>query len=121
LYQTIDGRIWYFPEITNRWTTLGSTSKTDWWAIDFGNPREISEAAIYLVADNKDFFPPDDISIEYQNDGQWYSVREREQKRGGYIGNTVNRILFNKINTSRLRINFKHESGQVAVSEIEFY
>jgi hypothetical protein len=22
LYQAIDGRTWYFPEITNRWTTL---------------------------------------------------------------------------------------------------
>ena len=121
LYQTIDGKIWYFPEITNRWTTKGSTSKTDWWAIDFGKPREISEAAIYLVADNKDFFPPDDISIEYQKDGQWFPVREREQKRGGYIGNTVNRILFNKITASRLRINFTHNAGQVAVSEIEFY
>jgi len=120
LYQAIDGRIWYFPEITNRWTTFGSASKTDWWSIDFGKPREISEAAIYLVADNKVFFLPDDISIEYQKDGQWFPVREREQKRG-YIGNTVNRILFVKINTSRLRINFKHEHGQVAVSEIEFY
>jgi hypothetical protein len=47
LYQAIDGRIWYFPEITNRWTTLGSASKTDWWAIDFGQAHEISEADIY--------------------------------------------------------------------------
>jgi hypothetical protein len=40
LYQAIDGRIWYFPEITNRWTTLGSTSKHDWFSIDFGQPKK---------------------------------------------------------------------------------
>ena len=40
LYQAIDGRIWYFPEISNRWSTEGSTSSTDWYAVDFGKARE---------------------------------------------------------------------------------
>jgi hypothetical protein len=121
LYQAIDGRIWYFPEITNRWTTLGSSSKTDWWAIEFGTPKEISEVSIYFVSDNKDFLPPDDISIEYQKDDQWLPVKMKEQKPAAYIGNTANRILFDKITARRLRINFSHHSAQVAVSEIEIY
>jgi len=121
LYQAVDGRIWYFPEITNRWTTLGSSSKTDWWAIDFGQPREISEADIYLVTDDKDLVPPDSISIEYMKDGQWLPVADKEKKPVRYIGNTVNKILFEKITTRQLRINFKHDNKQVAVSEIEFY
>ena len=42
MYQAIDGRIWYFPEITNRWTTEGSASSMDWFALDFGTAHEIS-------------------------------------------------------------------------------
>jgi hypothetical protein len=70
---------------------------------------------------NKVFLPPDDISIEYQKDDQWLPVKMKEQKPAAYIGNTVNRILFNKTMATRLRINFSHRSAQVAVSEIEIY
>ncbi len=121
LFQTIDGRIWYFPEITNRWTTLGSSTKTDWWAIDFGQSHDISSVDIYLFADDKDFLPPDYISIAYQKDGEWIPVKKSEQKPTRYIGNTLNRILFDKITARRLKIYFKHDTKQVAVSEIAIY
>src|SRR5688572_7766992 len=42
VYQAIDGRIWYFPEISNRWSTQGSNSPSDWFAIDFGQTIKIS-------------------------------------------------------------------------------
>ena len=121
LYQTIDGRIWYFPEITNRWTTQGSVSKTDWWAIDFGQHHEISGANLYLISDAQLFLPPDDITIEYQKGGQWIPVVVRTQTPTRYTGNTMNSIRFDKITASRMRIHFKHEVKQVAVSEIELY
>ena len=96
LYQAIDGRIWYFPEITNRWSTLGSTSKIDWFALDFGQTREISSIKIYLFADGKIFDIPDSISIEYQNGRQWMPVKIKEQQPVKTIGNTVNTIAFDK-------------------------
>ena len=37
------------------------------------------------------------------------------------IGNTANTIDFEKVSTSKLRINFRHALKQVAVSEIECY
>jgi hypothetical protein len=74
-----------------------------------------------LVTDDKDFVPPDNISIEYLKDGQWLPVSEKGQKPVRYIGNTVNRIFFEKITARQLRINFKHDNKQVAVSEIELY
>jgi hypothetical protein len=120
LYQAIDGRIWYFPEITNRWTTRGSASKTDWFAVDFGQAHDVSTLKIYLYADDKTFAVPGSITIEYQNNGQWLPVKLREQNHK-LIGNTGNTIAFDKITATRIRINFKHETKAVAVSEIECY
>ena len=121
MYQAIDGRIWYFPEITNRWTTEGSTSQNDWYAIDFGEAHEFSSVKLYLFADNKTFAVPDAVTIEYKNGGEWIPVKLKEQNAGKFIGNTVNTIAFDKITANRIRINFKHAKMQVAVSEIECY
>lgn len=121
LYQAIDGRIWYFPEITNRWTTLGSTAKTDWYALDFGGPKEISNIKIYLFADGVTYDVPESFTVDYQEGGQWKPVRIKNPNRLKPVGNTVNTISFDKITASHIRINFNHDDKAVAVSEIECY
>lgn len=121
LFQAIDGRIWYFPEITNHWTTIGSESKTDWYAIDFGQVKEVSEIRIYPIANGKSFDVPDRIYIEYFNDNQWLTAKIEAQKPFNIVGNTINSVLIEKCNTSKIRINFIHHRKQVAISEIECY
>jgi len=121
LYQAIDGRTWFFPEITNRWTTAGSTSKTDWFAIDFGLPREISSIKIYPVADDKPFAAPDSFAVEVQQGDRWIPIMIRQQRPPRPVGNTENTLVFDKITTSRVRINFAHAQKQIAISEIECY
>jgi len=121
LYQAIDGRTWFFPEITNRWTTAGSTSKTDWFAIDFGLPREISSIKIYPVADDKPFAAPDSFAVEVQQGDRWIPIMIRQQRPRRPVGNTENTLVFDKITTSRVRINFAHAQKQIAISEIECY
>ncbi len=121
LYQAIDGRIWYFPEISNRWSTLGSTSTTDWYALDFGQPRDIAAVKIYLYADGNRFGPPENFTIEYENGNQWLPVKVKESNPLLPVGNTVNTMLFDKVTTSRIRVNFKHATKAVALCEVECY
>jgi Glycosyl hydrolase family 65, C-terminal domain/F5/8 type C domain len=121
LYQAIDGRIWYFPEITNRWSTLGSTASTDWYAIDFGQPHEVSSVKLYLFADGNIYAPPKEISMEYQNGDNWLPVKISERLPATPVGNTVNAVIFNKVTARRLKIIFGHEDKQVAISELETY
>ena len=87
----------------------------------FGKPREISSVKIYLYADDKTFAPPNSISIEVQNGDKWTPVKIKDEIPGAPIGNTVNTINFDKVTASRIRINFKHDMKQVAVSEVECY
>jgi F5/8 type C domain/Trehalase len=121
VYQAIDGKVWYFPEITNRWTTLGSTSPADWFAVDFGKPCEISGAKIYPYADDENFSVPGSFSLEYQNGGQWLPIKITGQNPAKTVGNTMNIISFDKIIATKVKITFRHESKQVAISEIEYY
>lgn len=121
LYQAIDGRIWYFPEISNRWSTLGSTSMDDWFALDFGQPLEVSTAKIYLYADGNSIGIPDSVRIEYKNGDSWIPIVIKEKKPGKLVGNTVNTMIFDKVIASGIRIYFKHPVKQVALVELEYY
>lgn len=121
LYQAVDGRIWYFTEITNRWTSLGSASATDWYATDFGQPKEISSVKVYLFADGKTYAVPGSVTIEYQSGDKWLAVKMKEQKPAILAGNTVNVFSFEKITATKIRLTFKHGAGQVAISEVECY
>ncbi|MBL7740835.1 MAG: hypothetical protein JNK14_16565 [Chitinophagaceae bacterium] len=121
LYQAVDGRIWYFPEITNRWTTLGSTSAVDWFALDFGQAREISAVKVYSFADNNIFSTSDSFIVEYQKGSDWLPVKVKESYTVKPAGNKVKTVIFDKIATNRVRVSFKHGSMAVAVSEIECY
>lgn len=121
LYQAIDGRFWYFPEITNGWSTAGSDSLTDWYAIDFGQAKDVSSVRIYPFVDNIHFGLPDEVIVEYDRDGEWLPVKIKEHRPAILTPNTVNKMLFENVTTSSIRINFSHKSKQVFLSEIECY
>jgi hypothetical protein len=119
LYQAIDGRVWYFTEITNFWSTQGSTNTSDWYSLDFGSPREISTVKLYLLEDGKKYFIPKNIRIEIQQADKWTPVQITGQK---IAGNTVNSFSFDKIAAQQIRIHFDHGNDQmVALCEIECY
>jgi hypothetical protein len=120
LYQAIDGRIWYFTEITNRWTTQGSAANSDWYALDFGKPVEISSVKLYAMTDDKIFSVPDSIHIEYQQNNKWFPIKLKKQP-AKLLGNTVNTIQFEKIAADKIKIHFNHSIKQVAISEVECY
>jgi hypothetical protein len=121
LFQAIDGRKWFFSEITNRWTTEGSGTSTDWYSLDFGKPQAVSMVRFYLMADNKTFGIPDSVSVLYNNGSQWLPVKLAEEKSAPLSGNTVNTILFDKVQARGIRLSFKHSRSQVALSEVECY
>jgi len=121
LYQAMDGKIWYFPEITNRWTTLGSTTKHNWFAVDFGQSHTISGVRIALFADNKTFGLPDSITVDYKKGDQWFPVTPKESGKMKLVANTQNTVGFDAVNATAIRVNFTCLTRAVAVSEIECY
>lgn len=119
LYKAIDGKIWYFPEIWNRWSTVGSTSTEDWYSLRFEEPQEISVIKLYLFTDGKRFFIPDNISIEYKSGNEWKKASLKNNTK--LIGNTSNTITIEKISTQEIRLTIEHGEKVFALCELEVY
>ncbi len=123
LYQAIDGRIWYFPEIKNRWSAYGSKSSSDWYALDFGKSEKISKIKLYFFADQKIYEAPDNFTVEYRNENGWEKVNEISANPGKPIGNSVNEVDFEPVTAKGMRVIFKNERKKypVALTEIKVY
>ena len=122
MFQSIDGRIWYFPEIINYWSSKGSTGTKDWYAVDFGKEKSFSQVKLYIYADDKSFFVPDSISIEYKEGEKWLPAIVSDQAPAALTANTSNDFRFADVMADAVRINLFHPGNrQVAFSEIEVY
>lgn len=120
LYKPLDGRIWYFPEVNNFWSTDGSVARADWFALDFGQAKDISTVKIYFYADGKSYNIPKKVSIEYESAGEWKPVK--------FINgtpllnsNTVTEIVFEKASTKKLRVVFERGDKNIAITELEVF
>lgn len=122
LFQAIDGRIWYFPEIKNYWSTRGSMDSSDWYGLTFEKAKKISKVSLYFFADSHEFAAPNEIILEYQQPNQtWQKIELVEPQKPKIIPNTVNHLLFPTISTTSLRCHLVHPENQVALVEIEVY
>jgi hypothetical protein len=117
LNQAFDGRTWYFTEITNHWTTEGSTTTTDWLAVEFEKPTTVSNSKIYLIANNR-FDLPSNLLLEYKEGEKWIPVTFKSKPL--LKKNTVTELQFEQVNTSQVRIILEHTKA-VAVGEVEMY
>jgi len=70
------------------------------------------------VVDNKTFFLPEAVTIEYQQNGQWHPVSAKPVQ---LVGNTGNTILFDKVTATGIRFNFAHHGKQISVTELQCY
>lgn len=122
MFQAIDGKTWYFPEIINYWSTKGSANGSDWYALDFGEDRKLSFVKLYFFADGSTFFVPDSIAVEYRAKDNWLPVTVSTQFPAAITPNTANTLQFDPVTGNAIRIHLKHSPPkQVAFSEIECY
>ena len=121
LYQAIDGKIWYFPEVINHWSSMGSGNTDDWFAVDFDQARQVSSVKIYLVTDEKSLAAPEQMNIEYLQNDKWVPVNQKSANPAKPLGNTVNTISFDPVSAKAIRVHFIHHGKQIAISEMECY
>ncbi|HCW07359.1 MAG TPA: glycogen debranching protein [Cytophagales bacterium] len=117
-YQLNDGRIWYFTEIKNQWSTWNSTNTDDWVTIEFDGPRNISEIKLYPVV-NRKFMLPQGIKFESKMNNDWKSISAQESPTA-LKPNSVNRWHLPNTSTTSIRIRFTH-TDPVAFTEIECF
>jgi hypothetical protein len=121
LYQAIDGRSWYFTEITNYWSTRGSKTDHDSYKLDFGQERAVTAIKIYFLVNGREFFLPKYISVDYENPYLGWMPATKPINQQQLQANTPFVISFDSIPARGIRIGFTHPKGQVAITEVEVY
>ncbi|MGC1304460.1 MAG: amylo-alpha-1,6-glucosidase, partial [Caulobacteraceae bacterium] len=74
LHQAIDGRVMFFPEAPNGWSTLGSPHDQDWYEVDFGHTVQLTRAELSFFGDPDRFAAPEALWVQVWRDGGWRDV-----------------------------------------------
>lgn len=123
LYQAVDGRVWFYPNVRNYWSNTGSQSSEDWYSLDFGTPRQLSSVRLYFYADGAKFKAPKKYVIQYcAENGSWKNVVPEQKSPAKPVANGENIVTFPAIVTSKVRVLFTNPKGaNIALVEIKAY
>lgn len=117
-----DGRIIYMSNPMNRWTSFGSPNPTDWIAVDFGSPKEVGRAELYIFDDRGGVKAPASYTVQYHNGTDWVEVPNQKKSPEKPTGGTLNTVTFPKISTQKIRVEFTHDGkARSGLTELEFW
>lgn len=119
--RAIDGENFFLDIPNTRWTTYLSPNPQDWWAVNFGQVRMVSDIRIYFYNDNGGVKPPVAYQLQFQSSsGQWIDIPNQVRVPANPAGNDLNRITFPPIQTQSLRVVVTPQPGSGAgITEFE--
>jgi hypothetical protein len=122
IYQAVDGRVWFYPEVRNYWSNTGSTAAEDWFSLDFGVEKQFSSVQLYFYGDEAKFKAPEKYAVEYWTGGNWADVSGARMTPEKPWANGENHIAFDPIKTSKLRFVFTNtKEAAVALVEVKAF
>jgi hypothetical protein len=122
LFQAIDGRVWFFPEIKNYWPAAGSTNVEDWYELEFDNERSVHSVQLYFLSNGTSFAAPKKYAIQYWTGHDWREVSGSHKMPQKPLANGENTITFRPVKTARLRAVFANSpDGAVALVEFKIF
>jgi hypothetical protein len=118
--QAIDGRLWFFPEISNGWSpSPADTTATSWYQVDLRTPQTVGSVELYFFADGEHYKPPSSFQLQYLSNDGWKEVLMQTRAPQTRIVNGENRISFPPLRTQQLRIVFKNPPAPARLRLIE--
>jgi hypothetical protein len=122
VYQAVDGRVWFYPNVRNYWTNAGSQSTSDWFSLDFGREETIGSARLYFYADGTQFKAPTSATIQYWTGQDWVNIPSAKYSSAKLLENGETTITFSPVQTSRLRAVFTNpQSASIALVEMKAF
>jgi hypothetical protein len=118
LYQALDGRVWFYPNVRNYWSNTGSQASEDWFGVDFGGETQLSSAQLYFYADDARFKAPKKYTVQYWTGRDWADVSGAHPTPKKPLANGENTVTFRPVKTSKLRILFSNPN-QAAIALVE--
>ena len=145
-FYAVDGHRWYHPSPPNRWVAGGTGPETDWFEVDFGVDRTLSELKLYFL--DTDTSPETEVTGEEEGSGfptpsalpetpilpparyeilawnederSWTPIPGQERTTENPQGRRSNRVMFPEFTTARLRAVLHHQNGATSgLTELE--
>jgi hypothetical protein len=118
--QAIDGRLWFFPEISNGWSPSASDpAASNWFQIDLRAPKTIGSIELYFFADGEHYAAPASFQLQYETDAGWKEIPAETRTPQTPVANGENRVTFSPVHTQKLRILFKNPPAPARLRLIE--
>jgi hypothetical protein len=122
LYQALDGRVWFYPDVKKYWTTQGSQSAEDWFSVDFGAEKPVSSVKLYFYSDGSQFNVPVSYTLQYWKGQDWADIPNVQKSPASPLGNGENTVTFASMNISTLRVSFTNPAqSATALVEIKAF
>ena len=114
-----NGKYFYTPSPTDRWTSYNTTAAQDTFSVDFGQERPIHTVKLYLYDDNGGVRTPSSYTVQYWTGTQWADVTETSRSPMSPTASRANTVKFTQVSTSRVRTVLTRDNGR-AVGMTEF-
>ena len=109
VHDAIDGRVWFFTEAPNGWTTAGSRAQTEWFAVDLGKPTRVRSAELAFASDNGYFAAPRTFRLQAWMDGDWRNI---SGELDAPLANGITHARWKSLITSRMRVLVEPQRGR---------
>ncbi|WP_242127052.1 discoidin domain-containing protein [Sphingobium sp. Sx8-8] len=115
VHDAIDGRLWFFPELPNGWSSAPSPAD-QWYAVDFGRPIDLARAELAFFADGKAFAVPRRYRLQAMMGGMWKDIATPADAP---VANGITRLRWPAVRTGKVRILLRQPDGK-ATRLVEF-
>ncbi|MDR7153414.1 hypothetical protein J2W40_000208 [Sphingobium xenophagum] len=112
VHDAIDGRTWFFPELPNGWSSVpspASAATEQWYAIDFGQPTDLSRAELAFFADGARFAVPQSYRLQAWVAERWQDIATPKDSP---VANGVTDVRWPALRTSRVRVLLTQPRGK---------
>jgi hypothetical protein len=106
LHDAIDGRLWFFPEAPNGWTSQANGAQ--WFAVDLGAAATLARAELAFFADGRTIAPPRRWRVQRWTGSGWADVA----RGGAALANGVTQARWPAVATPRVRVLMEPERGR---------
>ncbi len=115
VHDAIDGRLWFFPELPNGWSSAPSPAE-QWYEVDFGRPVRIARTELAFFADGTRFAAPTSYRLQAMTGRGWTDI---EGRFDAPLANGVTHGRWAPLTTDRIRVLLAQPSGR-ATRLVEF-
>ena len=119
VWEAVDGKLYFDALPKSRWTSYGSNNPTDWFAVDYGTPKNINRIDILFYDDNGGVKTPASYQVQYWNGSAWMDIQQQQRNPANPV-NDRNTVRFPDITTQKVRVVMIPQNGaDLAITEFE--